>query len=171
MAVDIYEQQAYDTCGCACGRMMLAYYGIPVTEAAFKDKATALADPGTDFTYVYVVTRTINWFLSDGGNPHRYKYTYVSSMTEEQYKDLVLQNILNSHPVQPVLKITSTAYFPYTTNGHYVVIKGMTYSQSVGYYSAAVNDPHYDYCGVYNVPISAIFSYNKAHSGYIICVD
>ncbi len=169
--VPLYKQEAYNTCGCASGRMILAFYGITVSETQFKDKATALADPGTDFTYVYVVKNTINWFLSDSGDPHRYKYTNVSSWTEEQYKDLVLLNIMNSHPVQPVLKITSTAYFPYTTDGHYVVIKGMTYSPSLGYYSAVVNDPHYDYCDVYNVPISAIFSYNKAHSGYIICVD
>lgn len=68
--VPLYVQDAEDTCGCASGRMILKFYGITVTEAAFKNKATALAAPGDDFTYVYVVKDTINWYLSDGGNSH-----------------------------------------------------------------------------------------------------
>lgn len=127
---------------------------------------------GDDYTYVYVIKDTLNWYLDYDGNSTEYKYTYVSSYTNE-YKDLVLTNILNNHPVQPNLKISSTTYFPYTTNGHYVVIKGMTYSSSDGYYTAVINDPHDDYCDTYYVPVSTILDYTQAHfsGGYLIHVD
>lgn len=103
--------------------MILKSYGITVTEAEFKNKANYLAGSGADFTYVYVIKDTLNWYLDDNGNSTRYKYTNVSSYSDEDYKNLVLTNILNSHPVQTVLKINSTAYFPYTSNGYLLSLR------------------------------------------------
>lgn len=171
--VPLYEQETTSTCGCASGRMMLASYGINVSESTFKSRATILAGQYADYTYVYVIKDTLNYFLSDDGNNVRYKYTYVGSYTTAEYQDLVLTNILNNHPVQPNIKVSSTDYFPYTTNGHYVVIKGMRYNTGTATYNTIVNDPHYNYCGTYTVPLSVMLNYTHAHGsgGYLIHVD
>lgn len=66
--------------------------------------------------------------------------------------------------------ISSETYlsaFPYTTDGHYVVIKGVSGN------SGLVNDPHPDYSNAYTVPFSSLLNYSKAHAGggYLICVN
>lgn len=167
-SVPLYQQQSGSTCGSACGRMILRHYGVGVTETAFKDRAQFEADDGDDYTYVYAIVKAINHYLRNAGITRQFKYRNISSDTLSEYTTLVLINILYNHPVQVVMSVNSTAYFPYTTGGHYVVIKGMQYSASGGSYTAVVNDPHYAYCNTYNVPISAIRSYNIAHSGFII---
>ncbi len=171
--VSLYTQQENNTCGCACGRMILSSYGVSVSEATFKARATAIAGTSADFTYVYVIKDTLNYFLSANNKTTRYKYTSVASHTTADYQELVLTNILNGNPVQANLLISSTTYFPYTVNyGHYVVIKGMTYNTDNLEYNTIVNDPHYDYSGVYTIPISVILDYTHAHrsGGYLIHV-
>lgn len=171
--VPLYVQETTSTCGCASGRMMLASYGIDVTESTFKSRATLLAGESADYTYVYVIRDTLNYFLEDNDSTVRYKYTLVSSYSASAYQDLVLTNILNNHPVQPNMKVSSTDYFPYTTNGHYVVIKGMTYDSGTASYNTIVNDPHYAYSDTYTVPLSVMLDYTQAHhsGGYLIHVD
>lgn len=169
----MYTQETTSTCGCASGRMILASYDIHLNENTFKERATLLAGPSADYTYVYIIKDTLNYFLEEENSAVRYKYTAVDSYTTAQYKNLILENVLNDHPVQPNIKVNSTDYFPYTTAGHYVVIKGMVYTPSTSSYNAIVNDPHYDYSSVYSVPISAMLDYTHAHSsgGYLIHVD
>ncbi|GEM_PF-6569641 len=169
--VPLYTQEESNTCGSACGRMILKHYGILVSELDFKNKANDIAEPGHDFTYVYAINGAINYYLSVNGKSTRYNYVNVSAYTDEAYSNLLLTNILNSHPIQLPLRITNTYYFPYTTNGHYVVLKGMNYSSATSSYTAVVNDPHNNYSNTYYLPVSALFSYNKTHSGYLICVD
>ncbi len=171
LPVPLYAQETTSTCGCASGRMILAYYGISVTESEFKERARL--NGNGDFTVVYGIKDTLNDFLEANNNTTRYRYTYINSYTADQLQDLVLRNILNNHPVQSLLRITSSDYFPYTSAGHYVVIKGMRYNSNLAFYDSIVNDPHYAYCAAYTVPISAMLTYAKAHSGggYIINVD
>jgi len=171
--VPLYQQQTSNTCGSAGGRMILAHYGINISEQTFVNKATELAG-SDDYTFVYVVKNTLNWFLENYHNSTRYKYVNVSSYTTQQYTNLVLNNILNSHPVEPQLKIAANnGDFPYSSAGHYVVIKGMQYfdTLTVNGYKAIINDSHPTYYDIYGVPIGNVFTYNKAHSSLIICVD
>ena len=170
--VPLYEQHDETTCGCACGRMMLASFGINITEEAFKEYAADIAGEH-DYTYVYVIKNALNHFLSANNKSTRYKYTSVSSYDEAEYRDLLLANILNNHPVQANMKVSSTTHFPYTTSGHYVVIKGLSFSTTTSSYNTIVNDPHDDYSATYTVPLSAMLSYTHAHSsgGYLIHVD
>lgn len=153
--------------------MILASYGVDVTESTFKARATVIAGQYADYTYVYVIKDTLNYFLESNNKDASYKYTSVSSYSASDYQDLVLTNILNNNPVQLNMKVSSTDYFPYTTGGHYVVIKGMTYDSSIASYVAIVNDPHYNYCDIYNVPISVMLDYTHAHGNgrYLIHVD
>lgn len=167
LEVPLYRQQTGDTCGPASGRMVLSYYGINISETAYIDKAINYMD---DFTYVYVNEGIINNCLEENGKTTRYKYADKSSLSEQQFTDLILRNILNGYPVQLPMTFYSTAYFPYHTGGHYMVLKGMDYNTTNVAYDAVMNDPHIEYCNVYEVPISVIRNYNLAHSGYIIYV-
>lgn len=166
LAVPLYQQQEEDTCGSACGRMILAYYNISVTEEAFVDTAQRKAGPGDNYTYVYAIKDALNYYFSNAGTSTRYRHTDISSLSSTEYTNLILDDILGGHPVQTLLKFTNTTYFPYTSNGHYVVIKGMSYSSGSAAYNAVINDPYAN--SVYYIPISVIRSYNRAHSGYII---
>lgn len=167
-SVPLYQQNQGDTCGSACGRMILKRYGISVTEDEFKMTASSYATPGCDYTCVSAICAALNSYLGSAGVSHPYRYADVSSYSLQGYTDLMLANIIYNHPVQVVMAVSNTTYFPYTTNGHYVVLKGMQYNAASETYTAIVNDPHINYCGVYSLPISALRSYNNAHSGYII---
>ena len=162
-------QQSTDTCGPACGRLILGYYGINVAEYDFQEMSTSLAKNYEDYTYASVIARTLNYYLGANGNSIRYQDKYFNSYSAQGFTDYVLQNIMNDRPVQIPVVIDSTTYFPYTSGGHYVVIKGMQYSSSSEAYNSMINDPHYHYSNVYTVPINVIRSYNLAHSGCMIC--
>lgn len=69
------------------------------------------------------------------------------------------------------LNVTDSTYFPYTSEGHYVVIVGAYYDEITSQYVFVVNDPHNDHCGVYPVPASAMYSYTMSHSGLVIHKD
>lgn len=170
-AVPLYEQQQSDTCGSASGRMILASYGISVSEKNFRDKASVYGDG--DYSYVYAIKDTLNYYLSQNGKSTRYKYTSVASYSTDGFSNLILRNVLNNHPCQALLKFSNSSYFPYNTSGHYVAVKGMRYESSGGYYSAIINDPIQSMYATRFVPISNMFSYTTAHygGGYLIHVD
>ncbi|MCL1809392.1 MAG: pre-peptidase C-terminal domain-containing protein [Clostridiales bacterium] len=172
LAVPLYKQNERNTCGAASGRMVLASYGIAVTEEDFKNRAAKEAAEGDDFTYAYAVTRTINYFMNENGNQTRYKSVNISNYTSADYAALVLRNLSYSYPVIPQIAVTSNSGgFPYTSSGHYVVSKGMRYQGSSTKYEAVVNDSHPDHSAVYNVRNVNMLAYNKAHNGkLILCV-
>ncbi len=122
---------------------------------------------------MYAINNAINYYLSENSISVRYKNTSVAKYTEEEFRDLVLKNIMNDHPVQPVINVTDMTYFPYITEGHYVVIAGMQYDAASSSYNAIIHDPHDKHCATYTVPLSAILSYNQAHKGgeLILYVD
>lgn len=168
LSVPIYQQDGSDTCGSACGRMILKYYNITVSEADFVATATGCAGNGDDYTFVYAITDALNIYLRNNGKATRYEYSDVSSLSSSAYTDFVLNNILNGSPLQLPLTFSNSSYFPYNSGGHYIVIKGMIYSSSSSTYTAMINDSKT--ATIRNIPISTIRSYNLAHSGYIIHV-
>ncbi len=68
-----------------------------------------------------------------------------------------------------LIKPTSDSAFGYSSNGHYVVIKGSTHDSAVNYY-AVVNDPNPSYCKTLNVKMSEMRSLLRNHSsgGHLI---
>lgn len=169
--VPLYTQETDNTCGCASARMILANFGIYQAESDIKYTADSIAEDPANYTYVYAVSGAINYYMNTVSNLIvRYKYTDVSQYSLDDYQDLVAKNITLNCPVLPLLKVNNTTYFPYTTNGHYVVIKGITFDESTEYYTSVVNDPHNNYSGTYYVPLSSIYDYTKAHNsgGYVI---
>lgn len=173
LQVPLYAQQTGDTCGPASGRMVLGYYGISVTEGDYILKANEIIeknnDPQADYTYVWVNTSTINSYLSANGKSTRYKWKELNDYSLDNFSNIILRNIINDHPVQIPMKFSSNAYFPYSTGGHYMVIKGLEYNSSTSAYNIILNDPNG--ANEFTVPIGNIQSYSKAHSGLIICVN
>ena len=172
LQVPLYAQQTGDTCGPASGRMVLGYYGISVTEGDYIITANGIIDKNggqADYTYVWVNSDTINSYLSNNGKSKRYKWKELSSYNVDDFSNIILRNIINGYPVQIPMKFSANAYFPYSTGGHYMVIKGLQYNSSTSAYNLVLNDPNG--ANVYTVPIGNIQNYSKAHSGFIICVS
>ena len=170
--VPLYQQQDNDTCGCASGRMILQSFGILLSEASFKNIASDYATPPDDYTYVYAIVKALNHYLESRGKTFRYRYSYIGDYNTNNYTNLVLNNIMQDYPVQINTKFNSNSYFPYTVNdGHYMVIKGLNYTQGSGYY-ATINDPHYTYYSTQVVPIDTTRIYNQTHpsGGFMIHV-
>ena len=164
--VPLIMQQTTNTCGSACGVMALNFYGITnVSESQFKTQA------GSQYTYAYAVTNALNYFLTNAGYSIQYHYVYSTTYSETTFLSAISSNIYNKHPVLIQLKISDQTYFPYTTDGHYVLIVGTFYDSSAGEYKAVINDPHYNYCAQRIVPINTILQYAKAHGGCTLCVD
>ncbi|MCL2513390.1 MAG: hypothetical protein FWF08_05770, partial [Oscillospiraceae bacterium] len=69
------------------------------------------------------------------------------------------------YPVQIQIKVSDTTYLPYTSAGHYVVVKDIIYDKLEGRYCVIINDPHPTKSRVYRFPLSVLLDYNKQHSG------
>jgi len=159
LSVAPVRQETTNTCGSACGRMLLSKFGIDVTEASFKAQVES---HDTDYTMVWAIAASINDFFGST----RYQYTYIGGYTETQFRNLIVTALKNGYPLQLPLKITDTNHFKYTSTGHYLLIKGINLTTD----TLLLNDPHYNiaYPTTIDVPLSAVKSYNIAHSGFII---
>ncbi len=131
--VPLYQQSDDDTCGPASARMILAYYGISVTES---DITKYLKSAGmADFTVVAHLTNAINHFLSENGKSIQYQCVYVG---EEECARLIKKNIMAGYPSQIPIESAPKPdpYFHYDVDGHYVVVKGIDGSD------VKINDPY-----------------------------
>ena len=114
----------------------------------------------------------INKYLSENNLSIRYGYTsnYSSLNT---FQEIILDNILNNHPVVICVSIpeNDNTYFPYETDGHYIVVKGAQYDPDLKCYVLTINDPHNLYSDTYYVPIDVIYSYINPSNRFIIGCD
>jgi len=172
LAVTLHKQDTTNTCGPASVRMILTKYGITRTEAQIIDKLKIVCKPATDYKVVDNLTRTLNQILKDEGKStgDMYKWINISSYTEAQFDLLFLNNIWDDTPIQLLMKISKVTPFQYTSDGHYVVLKGIKYNSTAKKFYGVVNDPHYNYNLTLDVPMSTLLQYSKAHSaaGYLI---
>lgn len=164
--VPLDRQDTDETCSVASAKMVMHYYGYTdVTEGMLIEAA------GTNYKVVYHLTIGMNYYFNYYGSEITYEYEYVTGYTQAQYQSVILNQLSSGHPVIAQLKVTDSAYFPYTSNGHYVVIVGAYYDEVTPQYVFVVNDPHDNHCGVYYVPSSAMYSYTMSHSGLVIHKD
>lgn len=168
--VPLIEQQDTDTCSAASALMLLHYYGCTdITEDDYIEAAGG--KDFSDFNYVYNIKNVINRYLSQYSYEVTYSYLNIGSYTETQFLQIIQNNMENSHPIIAGIKVQDENYFPYTTSGHYVVITGVFFDSSDNTYYAVINDPHYDHCAEYVMPVSVILAYIKAGNQHIIKVD
>lgn len=157
--VPLDMQDTPNTCNVASAKMVLHYYGYTdVTEEML------IASAGENYGVVYHLTIGLNYYLDFYESQITYEYEYVTACSQQQYQDIIINEIINGHPVIALLKITDSTYFPYTTNGHYVVIVGIYYDMATSQYMFVVNDPHNEHCGQYVVPASSMYTYTMVHS-------
>ena len=167
VSVTLHQQEESDTCGSACGVMILGSLSVNVSENSFTQWNKNAN--GSEFTYVYAVCNTINHFLSQAGSTVRYSYVSANNMTDDEKMFLIAESLTAGCPVTIPLTINEDDYFPYSSNGHYVVVGGLLYDTSTSKEMAIIYDSHDVYCAVRTVPLNTIFEYSDANSGYVIC--
>ena len=163
--VPLEKQQTTTTCGTACAVMMLHHYGSLVTQADFLETITG------DYSNLYYIEINVNSYLKKLGAGFSYDHTTAKSYTVDQYISHMKRNINNNHPVLIRLKIPNKDYFPYTSDGHYVVLTGIYYDSSLKTYMAVINDPHYNYLAELTLPVSVLMEYNNSFGGRFSYVD
>lgn len=109
---------------------------------------------------VYKVVNLLNKYL--GKNT----YEYVLKKNQKAYEDAVIASIRKGYPVIALVKITDSAYFKYTSNGHFTVISGYEVDKD-GKVTFHVTDSFKTgkNGGQFKVPAKTFFSYSKSH-GY-----
>lgn len=88
-------------------------------------------------------------------------------LTDMEYVNFLLTSLANDHPLVIVLRINDTKYFQYE-QGHYVVIKSVTYNNVTQQYDVTVVDPQIinnSYPETVTLPVSELRRYSGAHSG------
>ena len=156
VSVSIVKQTRSNTCGSACGSMVLKTRGKSVSEITFWNYANS----GGEGTYVYRVCGTLNHYL--GSN--YYVYKNLSSSSVNTYYDRIQRSISMGYPVIIPLRYSASSEFGYKSNGHYVVVKSIYISGTNCY--VKVNDPNTG--KVVTLSLNNLAAYNKAHSGYVI---
>jgi hypothetical protein len=161
--VPFHEQETTWTCGSACAIMILEHLGITVLESDFRNVSNNI-----DITNAYNIAQRMNYFLEE----NLYESLYVGGYTQSEYTDKIALNLQNNHPVIALLKINSQSEFQYNSEGHYVVVRGITYNSSTQKYTAIINDPHYNYPedNLY-VKMDNVYNMTMNHSGFMISAD
>lgn len=169
-SVTLHQQEEKDTCGSACGVMILNSLGVNVTEKTFTSwNQDAHDDRADEFTFVYAVCDTINHFLTQVRKTVRYRYVKTRSESDDEKMFMIAESLTAGCPIAIPLTIQSDAYFPYASTGHYVVVGGLTYDASTSKVMAVVYDSHDKYCAIRTVPLEVEFKYSEANSSYVIC--
>jgi hypothetical protein len=183
----LYPQAHRNTCGTACAIMALNSENIDISnykrdakEHAFITDLYAnvlngghtvvLLDDGYTppniYAYVggvantnYDVVDQIKNALNDYSN-YSYSYTDISNSTLATYTTTIKNVLQQGKPVIAKTIISSSSYFSYSSDGHYVLIRGYYKKNNTDYF--IINDPHYTYTRVIYIPVSAFYTLNVA---------
>lgn len=133
------EQSDSHTCSSASIRMILAYYGITYTEDFITSWQHTYYDPY--WNDPGAIVPELNSLFALNNQNVTYAVTDIcSGYSYDQYREWLTTKLLNSSPMIIHLA-TNGIYLPYTP-GHYLVLKGIYYSESDNLYYAIVNDPN-----------------------------
>lgn len=179
--VKINYQETNSTCGCACVRNILTSFNIYYTENSIVEEAKAVIkrhNSSADYTYVWVITETLNGILSANYKDVTYSYESMSSVTDEAwYAFLLGAEIIKGYPVIFNGNFAANSYVPYSTTGHYVLGTGLKTPYEPTIYTAIISDPYKVgntiHAGIWEMPIGQLKASNQAHSsgGYIIAAE
>lgn len=175
--VPLYVQEKNNTCGAACVKMLLHYYGLTSLTETEIVNYTASLYPQSSSTYqnFHYLNKSINNYLNQNGISIQYtQYSYFVE-DETQFMNSVKTNIQNSHPIMAMINASANSsihnYLPYTSSAHYVIISGIYYDQSTNTQTIMINDPHYAYPNYYFIPASVLFSAIISSSTYVASVE
>lgn len=171
--INIYAQETNSTCGAACARMIVAKYGVYLTENEIKEKAVDIVSSTSDYTAFETITPTVNYFLRI--NNKNIEFAYESfSLDLDAYTLLLGLAVSENMPLQvPFVSesLTSTA-LPYTSYGHYCVVTGLKSDSSTNKTYVCIADPYATgsttHAGIWEIPIEEFRLFNQRHSGRIM---
>ncbi len=148
--VPVYVQDALDACGAACGLMVLRYYDVfDVTENNFinieENHFGHLNGDLYDRTYHDYIASTINYC-----SPFGTTYYYSSDNLNGYCSDITVYGqrliaLLSKVPIILQCKIYTdssemTYGFGYYSSGHYILLKGIYFDNSINEYICVIND-------------------------------
>lgn len=149
LSVPYYPQETTITCGAASLRMVLAYYGYVRTEQQVKDLAYEVTGNVNGYKYQTQHYAVLNRALSNV--THSYHSFTSSSLSDAQFTNKVNSNLSNSHPIIVLVNWQSDrTYFPYSTEGHFIVVKGIDTDGKI-----TILDPYSNYAGTSSVTLPA----------------
>ena len=177
--VKIHVQERRTTCGCACVRNIMSSFNLNYSEKNISDLATSIADDkGLDYTYVSVLTETINRLLAANNIDITYSYESLGNVTDENwYAFLLASEASKGYPIIFNGNFKNNPYVPYTTTGHYVLGTGAKTPYEPTIYTAIISDPYKVgntiYAGIWEMPIGQLKASNQAHSsrGFYIAAE
>ena len=174
--VKINHQNTDTTCGCACVRNIMSSFNLNYSEKNISDLATSIADDkGLDYTYVSVLTETINRLLAANNIDITYSYESLGNVTDENwYAFLLASEASKGYPIIFNGNFKNNPYVPYTTTGHYVLGTGAKTPYEPTIYTAIISDPYKVgntiYAGIWEMPIGQLKASNQAHSSRGFCI-
>lgn len=161
LQIVLHEQEDEDTCSAASAKMVLSYYGINLSESTIE---TWMRNNNSSWNIAGNVSAVINHYLSLNNKNVNYVAEWSGSLSEEGYKERLINNICSGYPVIPLITVNNKTYFEQTTGGHYIVVKGIYYDFSSNIYRTKINDPFYQYSKVYtSMPLTGLYECNMAH--------
>lgn len=177
--VKINHQNTDTTCGCACVRNIMSSFNLNYSEKNISDLATSIADDkGLDYTYVSVLTETINRLLAANNIDIIYSYGSLGNVTDENwYAFLLALEASKGYPIIFNGNFKNNSYVPYTTTGHYVLGTGAKTPYEPTIYTAIISDPYKVgntiHAGIWEMPIGQLKASNQAHSsrGFYIAAE
>ncbi len=172
--INIYKQDTSTTCGSACVKMILAYHGFFISETDIYAKAREINPGGIGYTYVWTLTDTLNYFLTESNSTVRYDNIELPDVGVDYYTLLFALAAENNQPAQLLIgndTVTNTS-LPYSTEGHYVVFSGMKADASGANPYVCVADPYSTssatYAGLWEIPMAELYNFSQARSAHII---
>lgn len=177
--VKIHMQERSTTCGCACVRNIMSSFNLNYSENDIYNLARAIAkDKGVDYTYVSVLTETINRLLAANNIDIIYSYGSLGNVTDENwYSFLLALEASKGYPIIFNGNFENNPYVPYTTTGHYVLGTGTKTPYEPTIYTAIISDPYKVgstiHAGIWEMPIGQLKASNQAHSsrGFYIAAE
>ena len=165
LAVPLYMQEANNTCGPCNAKMAIKYMGVSVSESDI------ISLNPNQFDYVYAVRNAINHFIS---NKIYAYYAKTSFSSEASFIEKINSVLDNASPAIIRIVIPSNSeWFDYSSDGHYITIKGMYYSNEFNENNdneciVIINDSHWLYNLEKTIPLSVLFAYCPNSFGYLI---
>jgi hypothetical protein len=176
LAVPLYMQQEFDTCGPCNLSMVMNYYGLSYSESYIKESILYhyyYYFGHTNPAELYYQNGYYLWAWSEnysGFNGNSY-YFGILNYSISNYETLLQSNLIIGRP--PICHIntdingvTVSPYLGYSNDGHYLTVKGLYSSNNITF--VIVNDCHYEHCGEKSIPITHFYQLVMNGHGNIV---
>lgn len=160
VSTPLYQQDLSNSCGAANMRMVLARYGIYVSELSVRERAEDMGGSYMDQTFLDDI---LNDFFIENSISTRYTDHYVYNISDSTYWSKITSNINAGKPMIVMLAYDDDHYFPNSSDGHYVTIR--SYSPDSQTQQARINDSTRGNSDVRGIPLTDLNYYTRYPTG------